>query len=217
LALAWEKVKRNHGSAGIDAGTITEFEANKEFYLDLRYRQLREGTYQPKPGKRGEMAKSGGGVRKLGIPAGMERGCQQALVQGMEPIVEPHFENCSCGDRKGRSPHEALRKVWQELNAGHGWGVDADLRAFFDTSSQDKLVDLIAEEISDGRVLHLIWARLRAGAIEGEYWQPTLTGVPQGAVASPLWSNSFLTPCDRAMTAAGFRLTRWADAVRHIT
>ncbi len=211
LALAWEKVKRNHGSAGIDEVTITEFEANKEFYLDLLYRKLCEGTYQPKPVKRVEIAKSGGGVRKLGIPAVMDRVCQQALVQRMEPIFEPHFENCSFGYRKGRSPHDALRKVWQELNAGHGWCVDADLRAFFDTISQDKLVDLIAEEISDGRVLHLIWAMLRAGAIEGEYWQPTLTGVPQGAVASPLWSNIFLTPFDRAMTAAGFRLTRWAD------
>jgi hypothetical protein len=76
---------------------------------------------------------------------------------------------------------------------------------------------LIAEEISDGRVLQLIWAMLRAGAVEGGYWHPTLTGVPQGAVASPLWSNIFLTPFDRAMTAAGFRLTRWADDVRHIT
>ena len=68
LALAWEKVKRNHGSAGIDEVTITEFEANKEFYLDLLYRKLREGTYQPKPVKRVEIAKSGGGVRKLGLP-----------------------------------------------------------------------------------------------------------------------------------------------------
>jgi RNA-directed DNA polymerase len=211
LALAWEKVKQNHGSAGIDAVTITEFEANKEFYPDLLHRKLREGTYPPKPVKRVEIAKSGGGVRRLGIPAVMDRVCQQALVQRMEPIFEPQFQDCSFGYRKGRSPHDAMRKVWQELNAGYGWCVDADLRAFFDTIPQDKLVDLIAEEISDGRVLHLIRAILRAGAIEGEYWQPTLTGVPQGALASPLWSNIFLTPFDRAMTAAGFRLTRWAD------
>ncbi len=70
---------------------------------------------------------------------------------------------------------------------------------------------MIAEEISDGRVLQLIWAMLRAGTMQGTYWEPTLTGVPQGAVASPMWSNIFLTPFDRAMTAAGFRLTRWAD------
>lgn len=211
LALAWEKVKQNHGSAGIDEVTIAQFEANKEVYLELLHRKLREGTYQPKPVKRVEIAKSGAGVRKLGIPAVMDRVCQQALVQRMEPIFEPQFQECSFGYRKGRSPHDAMRKVWQELNTGYGWIVDADLRAFFDTISQDKLIDLIAEEISDGRVLQLIQAMLRAGAIEGKYWQPTLTGVPQGAVTSPLWSNIFLTPFDRAMTAAGFRLTRWAD------
>lgn len=211
LALAWEKVKQNHGSAGIDAVTITEFEANKEFYLERLHRELRDGTYHPQPVKRVEIAKSDGGGRKLGIPAIIDRVCQQALVQRMEPIFEPQFQDCSFGYRKGRSPHDAMRSVWQGLNAGYGWCVDADLRAFFDTIPQNKLVDLIAEEISDGRVLQLIWAMLRAGAMQGAYWEPTLTGVPQGAVTSPLWSNIFLTPFDRAMTAAGFRLTRWAD------
>lgn len=211
LALAWEKGKQNHGSAGIDAVTIPEFEANKALYLERLHAQLREGTYQPQPVKRVEISKSDGGVRKLGIPAIFDRVCQQALVQRMEPIFEPLFEDCSLGYRKGRSPHDAMRRVWQDLNAGYGWCVDADLRTFFDTIPQNRLVDLIAEEISDGRVLQLIWAMLRAGVQQGAYWEPSLTGVPQGAVASPLWSNIFLTPFDRAMTAAGFRLTRWAD------
>jgi RNA-directed DNA polymerase len=147
------------------------------------------------------------------VPAVFDRVCQQALVQRMEPIFEPQFLDCSFGYRKGRSPHEAMRKVWQELNTGAGWIVDADLRAYFDTLCQEKLVDLIAEEISDGRVRQLTWAMLRAGVREEGYWQPTWTGVPQGAVASPLWSNIYLTPFDRAMTAAGFRLTRWADGM----
>jgi RNA-directed DNA polymerase len=89
--------------------------------------------------------------------------------------------------------------------------VDADLRQFFDTIIQEKLIDLIAEKISDGRVLQLIRDMLRSGVMEGGYWRPTLTGVPQGGVASPLWSNIFLTPFDRAMLEAGFCLTRWAD------
>ncbi|MGH8624871.1 MAG: reverse transcriptase domain-containing protein [Gammaproteobacteria bacterium] len=91
------------------------------------------------------------------------------------------------------------------------WIVDADLRQFFDTIPQEKLLDLVAEEISDGQVLSLIRSILGSGVIEGGYWQPTLTGVPQGGVASPLWSNIFLTPFDRAMTTAGYALTRWAD------
>jgi RNA-directed DNA polymerase len=211
LELAWEKVKRNRGSAGIDEVTIAEFEEGKGYYLDLLHRKLREGTYRPQPVKRVEIPKSDGGVRKLGIPAVMDRVCQQALVQRMEPIFEPEFQDCSFGYRPGRSPHDAMRKVWQELNEGNVWVVDADLRQFFDTIDQEKLIDLIAEEISDGRVLRLVRGILRAGVMEGGCWQPTRTGVPQGGVASPLWSNIFLTPFDHWMTREGFRLTRWAD------
>ena len=211
LALAWEKVKQNHGSAGIDAVTITEFEADKEVSRERLHRELRDGPYQPQPVKRVERAKSEGGGRKLGIPAIIDRVCQQALVQRLEPIFEPQLQACSFGYRKGRSPHEAMRSVWQGLKAGYGWCVDADLRAFFDTIPQTTVVDLIAEELSDGRVLQLIGAMVRAGAMQGAYGEPTVTGVPQGAVVSPLWSHIFLTPFDRAMTAAGYRLTRGAD------
>jgi RNA-directed DNA polymerase len=211
LELAWEKVKKNRGSAGIDEVTIAQFEARQEFYLDLLHRKLREGTYRPQPLKRVEIPKSEGGVRKLGIPAVLDRVCQQALVQRMEPIFEPTFLDSAFGYRRGRSPHEAMRKVWRELNEGNVWIVDADLRQFFDTIDQEQLIDLIAEEISDGRVLQLVRDMLRAGVMEGGCWKPTLTGVPQGGVASPLWSNIFLTPFDRQMTAEGLRLMRWAD------
>ncbi len=212
LELAWEKVKKNRGCAGIDEVTIAQFEGRKDFYLEVLHRKLRGGTYQPKPVKRVEIPKADGeGKRKLGIPAIFDRVCQQALVQRMEPIFEPTFLGCNFGYRKGRSPHDAMRKVWRELQDGKVWIVDADLRQFFDTIPQQKLLDLVAEEISDGRVLSLIRSILGAGVIEGGYWQPTLTGVPQGGVASPLWSNIFLTPFDRAMTKAGYGLTRWAD------
>ena len=217
LELAWEKVKKNRGSAGIDDGTSTQCEARKEEYLDLLHQKLRDGTYRPKPVKRVESPKADGGVRKLGIPAVLDRVCQQALVQRREGIFEPTFLDSSFGYRPGRSPHEAMRKVWQELNAGYRWVVDADLRQVCDTIDQEKLIDLIAEEISDGRVLQLVRDVLRAGVMEGECWKPTLTGVPQGGVASPLWSNIFLTPFDRWMAEKGLRLTRWADDVRHIT
>jgi RNA-directed DNA polymerase len=162
LELAWEKVKKNRGSAGIDEVTIAQFEARQEFYLDLLHRKLREGTYRPQPVKRVEIPKSEGGVRKLGIPAVLDRVCQQALVQRMEPIFEPTFLDSAFGYRRGRSPHDAMRQVWGELNKGNVWIVDADLRQFFDTIDQEQLIDLIAEEISDGRVLQLVRDMLRA-------------------------------------------------------
>jgi RNA-directed DNA polymerase len=211
LELAWKQVRQNGGCAGIDGITIRQFEERQDFYLEVLHRKLRDGTYRPKPVKRVEIPKSDAATRKLGIPAILDRICQQALVQRMEPIFDPQFLDCNYGYRKGRSPHDAMRQVWQELQANKVWLVDADLRQFFDTIDQRKLIDLIAEEISDGRVLKLIQDILSAGVIEGGAWKPTLTGVPQGGPASPLWSNIFLTPFDRAMTEAGFSLVRWAD------
>ena len=135
LELAWEKVKKNRGSAGMDEVTIAAFEKRKDYYLELLHRKLRDGTYRPKPVKRVEIPKSEGGVRKLGIPAVIDRVCQQALVQRMGPIFEATFVDCSFGYREGRSPHDAMRKVWRELLKGHCWIVDADLRKFLETSS----------------------------------------------------------------------------------
>jgi len=104
-----------------------------------------------------------------------------------------------------------MRKVWREINEGNLWILDADLKSYFDSVDQDRLVNLICEEISDGSVLRLIRSFLEAGVMVGGAWEPTRTGVPQGGVASPLWSNIYLTPFDHAMTEAGYRLTRFAD------
>jgi Group II intron, maturase-specific domain/Reverse transcriptase (RNA-dependent DNA polymerase) len=83
------------------------------------------------------------GVRKLGIPAVLDRVCQQALVQRMAGIFAPTFLDGACGSRLWRSPHEARRKVWQELNAGYGWIVAADVRQCFDTIDHGQLLRLV--------------------------------------------------------------------------
>ena len=211
LAEAWKRVRENKGSSGIDGLTVAAFVEREEEYLLALNSQLRDRTYRPRPVKRVAIPKSDGGTRNLGIPSIRDRVVQQALVQKMSPIFEPLFADCSFGYRPGRSPHMAMRKVWSEINEGNLWIVDADLRSYFDSIDQDRLVSLIAEQISDGRVLQLIRSFLVAGVIDGDGWQPTKTGVPQGGVASPLWSNIFLNPFDQAMTEAGYRLTRWAD------
>src|SRR6516165_5434217 len=211
LAEAWKRVRENKGSAGIDGLTVAAFEEREDELLEGLHKQLREKTYRPSPVKRVAIPKLGGGTRNLGIPSVRDRVVQQALVQKMNPIFEPLFAHCSFGYRPGRSPHMAMRKVWREIQEGNFWILDADLRAYFDSIDQNRLVDLICNQISDGRVLQLIRDFLEAGVIADGGWEPTKTGVPQGGVASPLWSNIFLTPFDHAMTAAGYRVTRWAD------
>ena len=92
----------------------------------------------------------------LGIPAIRDRVCQQALKNRLEPIFEPEFNDCSFGYRPGRSPHDAMRKIWIELMNGYHWILDADLKDYFGSVTHQKLIDMVAERVSDGRVLGLI-------------------------------------------------------------
>jgi RNA-directed DNA polymerase len=91
------------------------------------------------------------------------------------------------GYRRGRLTKDALRKVWKEIEAGGEWIVDADLKDFFGSVVHEKLLTLVAQRVSDGRVLRLIEAMLTAGSYgEGRLF-PTERGTPQGGVASPAW------------------------------
>ena len=175
LAEAWKHVRVNKGSAGIDGLTIAAFAEREDELLARLHEQLRDCTYRPRAVKRVAIPKAAGGTRNLGIPSVADRVVQQALVQKMTPIFEPLFANCSFGYRSGRSPHMAMRKVWHEINEGNLWILDADLRSYFDKIDQERLVQLIAEEISDGRVLQLIRSFLESGVIiDGTWSRPKL-------------------------------------------
>jgi group II intron reverse transcriptase/maturase len=210
---AWEKVKANDGAGGIEGQSLEDLEANLEPNLKRLHEELRTDTYQPQPVRQKLIPKSGqpGKFRSLGIPTIYDRVGQQALLNRLEPIFEPGFDDANFGYRKGRSPKDALRKVWTELQAGWEWIVDADLRDFFGSVDHEKLLVLVQQRLSDGRVLHLIEQRLKAGCYAQGKRLVTEQGTPQGSVVSPLLSNILLTPFDREMRRKGYRLTRWAD------
>jgi len=213
LEIAWERVKANDGAGGIDGESIAAFGEVLEERLDQLHEELRTGRYTPRPVRQQRIPKAGkpGEWRILGIPTIYDRVCQQALLNRLEPIFEPIFDDANFGYRRGRSTKDALRKVWKELEAGAEWIVDADLKDFFGSVSHEKLLALVAQRVSDGRVLRLIEAMLTAGSYgEGQLF-PTERGTPQGGVASPLLSNILLTPFDWEMRRKGYRLTRYAD------
>ena len=213
LEMAWERVRANRGSGGIDGQNLTSFAEQVDQQLDRLQRELVEDAYRPQPVWQVPIPKRDkpGEYRMLGIPIIYDRVCQQALLNRLEPLFEPVFDDASFGYRRGRSTHDALRKVWKEIQSGREWIVDADLKDFFGSVSHDKLLALVAQRVADGRVLRLIEAMLKAGSYGKGRLFPTERGTPQGGVVSPLLSNILLTPFDWEMRRRGYQLTRYAD------
>ena len=213
LEMAWEKVKENRGSGGVDGQSLAAFESQLGPQLAQLEKELKENTYRPQPVLQHPIPKRDkpGEFRMLGVPTIYDRVCQQALLNRLEPIFEPIFDDASFGYRRGRSTKDALRKIWKEIQSGSEWIVDGDIRDFFGSVEHEKLLTLVAQRVADGRVLRLIEAMLKAGSYGKGQLFPTERGTPQGGVVSPLLSNILLTPFDREMRRKGYQLTRYAD------
>jgi len=212
LRSAWEKVRRNHGSPGVDKQTVEEFSARAEQYLDELYLELKENRYRPLPVRRRWIPKPGTQkMRPLGIPALRDRIVQGALRHVLEPLWEAKFAEHSYGFRPGRGCKDALRRVADLLRSGHTWVVDADIQSYFDMIPQDLLMGEVEKMVTDGRVLALLRCFLKQPVLdEMKEWTPE-KGTPQGAVISPLLANIYLHPVDEALQAAGFEMVRYAD------
>jgi len=184
LEKAWETVRKNGGAQGADKVTIGVFKENLEANLSQIHEELRVGEYKTHPLRRVYIPKAGkkDQLRPLSIPSVRDRIVQQALTQRLTPVFERDFDNSSFGYRPGRSPHDALCKVWREINAGSVWIVDADLRDFFGSVEHEKLMQLVARWVSDGRVLRLIEQMLRTPVVERNKILPTPKGTPQGGL-----------------------------------
>ncbi len=213
LEMAWERVRANRGSGGVDGQSVSEFAEQADEQLNRLQEELMAQSYQPQPVRQVRIPKAGkpGEYRMLGIPSIYDRVCQQALLNRLEPIFEPVFDEANFGYRRGRSTQDAMRKVWKEIKSGREWIVDADLRDFFGSVDHDKLLALVARRVSDGRVLRLIEAMLKAGSYGQGRLFPSERGTPQGGVVSPLLSNILLTPFDWEMRRRDYQLTRYAD------
>ena len=157
LKAAWEKVKANKGTAGIDRQSIEAFQANEGKYLEELQESLRGNRYEAKPVKRVWIPKLGSKEKRpLGIPVVKDRIVQTALRNVLEPIFEKSFAEHSYGFRPGRGCKDALRRVETLLKAGKTWVVDADIKSYFDTIAHEILMQDIKEQVADGRVLGLI-------------------------------------------------------------
>jgi group II intron reverse transcriptase/maturase len=222
LETAWRRVKANGGVAGVDGVEIADIAADKEqeaAWLEGLREELRAKKYRPAPVLRTEIAKPDGGVRRLGIPTVKDRVAQMAVYLVLMPIFEADFHPRSFGYRPGRGAHEAVEEIRQGLRSGRTEVVDADLAQYFDTIPHGKLMRLVARRVSDGTILQLIKAWLRAPIVEeekggGRRMKANPCGTPQGGVISPLLANIYLHPLDEGVNEKCWpkpRMVRFAD------
>lgn len=211
LRLAYDRVVKNKGAAGVDGIDIAEFKDHLKQHWPTIKASLLAGEYMPQPVRRVDIPKPQGGVRTLGIPTLTDRMIQQALHQVLSPIFEATFSESSYGFRPGRNAHQAVKAARQYVAEGRRIVVDMDLEKFFDRVNHDLLMEKLSKKVGDGRVLRLIRRYLEAGMMADGMVSQRTEGTPQGGPLSPLLSNILLTELDRELERRGHAFCRYAD------
>lgn len=209
---ARRRVKANKGAPGVDGMTVDEL---GEFLSSKGWQQIErallEGQYKPQAVLGVEIPKPNGGKRQLGIPTVVDRLIQQAILQAVQPYIDPTFSEHSYGFRPGRRAQDAVCQMKDYVVAGYEWIVDCDLAKFFDEVQHDVLMARVARRIQDKRILRTIRRYLQAGLMLGGLLSQRVKGTPQGGPLSPLLSNILLDDLDRELERRGHRFARYAD------
>lgn len=211
LNQAYRRVKANQGAPGVDGMTIA---AARDWIIEHKEEliaSLLDGSYQPQPVRGVQIPKPGGGMRQLGIPTVIDRLVQQALLQVLEPLLDPTFSDSSYGFRPGRGAHDALHQASKSVAEGRTIVVDMDLEKFFDRVNHDILMARLARRIGDKRLLAIIRRFLEAGLMQDGVCVTRYEGTPQGGPLSPLLANLLLDDLDRELSRRGHAFCRYAD------
>ena len=211
LRQAWKRVKANKGAAGVDGLDIDQTARHLvTAWPEIRQQRLR-GTYRPSPVRRVTIPKPDGGERELGIPTVTDRLIQQALLQVLQPMLDPTFSEHSYGFRPGRRAHDAILAAQTYVQSGRKIVVDVDLEKFFDRVNHDILIDRLRKRIDDAGVIRLIRAYLNSGIMSDGVVLEWFQGTPQGGPLSPLLANVMLDEVDKVLETHGHCFARYAD------
>jgi RNA-directed DNA polymerase len=201
LRMAFERVAGNAGAntAGVDRATVRDIRSRVgvEAFLDGIRVRVKARDYAPLPVRERMIPKTGGKLRRLGIPTIADRVVQAALKLVLEPIFESGFSPASYGFRPYRRAHDAIAEIHHFGTLGYRWVLDADIEACFDRIDHTALMGRVRQRIKDKRVLALVKAFLKAGIMtELGQIEDTDTGTPQGGILSPLLANIALSVLD---------------------
>jgi group II intron reverse transcriptase/maturase len=211
LQRAFKRVRANKGAAGVDGLDIDQTAHRLVTTWPAIREQLLRGTYRPSPVRRVTIPKPGGGERELGIPTVTDRLIQQALLQVLQPILDPTFSEHSYGFRPGRRAHDAVLAAQSFVQSGRRVVVDVDLEKFFDRVNHDILIDRLRKRIDDAGIIRLIRAYLNSGIMSDGVIQERYQGTPQGGPLSPLLANVLLDEVDKELELRGHCFARYAD------
>ena len=211
LQQAWKRVKANKGAAGVDGLDIQQTADYLKAEWPTIREQLKQGQYRPRPVRRVTIPKPDGGQRELGIPTVLDRLIQQALLQVLQPMIDPGFSDHSYGFRPGRRAQDAVLKAQSYVQSGKRIVVDVDLEKFFDRVNHDILISRLSKRVPDKGIIHLVRSYLNAGIMDHGVEQERYQGTPQGGPLSPLLSNILLDEVDQELEKRSHCFVRYAD------
>lgn len=214
LSKAYQQVRSNGGSAGVDDMKVEALQEWLGNNLSHLQEQLLKGNYQPQMVRGIQIPKPGGGKRQLGIPTVTDRLVQQSIHQVLSARYEKIFSENSYGFRPDKNAHQALRQAGGYVAAGKGYVIDLDLEKFFDEVNHHRLMWLLSTRIGDKRVLQLIYRYLKVGMLQEGLTEQRIKGTPQGSPLSPLLSNIVLDELDKELEQRGHSYVRYADDVK---
>jgi group II intron reverse transcriptase/maturase len=192
---AYGRIYRNAGAMtpGVTDETVDTMSLTK---IDRIIDVLRREAYRWSPARRTYVPKKNGKRRPLGLPTWSDKLVQEALRLLLEAYYEPQFSDFSHGFRQGRGCHTALQEVTRRWR-GVKWFIEGDIKGCYDNIDHQVLLSMLAEDIHDKRFIRLIANMLKAGYLETWRYHTTLSGTPQGSIASPILANVYLNRLDR--------------------
>ena len=211
LKSAWERVRANRGCPGFDSISIDAFEKSIQENLDQLKTELEREEYNSLPLLRAFLTDEDGDQRPIAIPAVRDRVVQEALLNLLTPLFEPDFLDCSFAYRPSRSALQAISKVESYMAHDNEWVLHGDIESCFDRIDHNLLIGFLKEKIFDDKIINLVQKVIKSITFDRMKIESQPSGIPQGAVISPLLANIYLHRFDMSLINKGYNLVRYAD------